>query len=105
MTLFLLNRLPEVKKFLFDDLEQKYENAKFKRQPGKSPTMMLYDEVRYSRVFDSLKILWMQDGNVVEKLDISEYKRDELNKLMLDKGFKLKDVKKEEESNVGHDEV
>jgi len=39
-------RLPEVKKFLFDDLESKYENTVFKKVPGKAPTMKLYDDVR-----------------------------------------------------------
>jgi len=78
-----LNRLPEVKAFLNKDLEQKYENTQFKKVPGKSPEMFFYDE----------------SDNLVEKLDIAEMKRDQLNQLMLDKGFKLK------EGTNAHDEV
>ncbi len=48
-----------------------------------------------------------QDGQLIEELDISSKKREELNQMMLDRGFKLKgEAKKEEEEQVaGHDEV
>ncbi len=44
-------RLPEVKKFLYDDLEAKYENTYFKKVPGKSPQMMFFDKVSLIHMF------------------------------------------------------
>ena len=44
---FLLQcRLPEVKKFLNEDLEAKYVNTQFKKVPGKAPVMKFFDEVK-----------------------------------------------------------
>ncbi len=46
-------RLPEVKKFLFDDLEAKFYNTEFKKVPGKSPTMMFFDKVHFQFLIHS----------------------------------------------------
>ena len=41
-----MNRLPEVKKFIFEDFEKKYEAGvtHFKKSPGKPPVMHFLDE-------------------------------------------------------------
>ena len=41
-----MNRLPEVKKFIFEDFEKKYEAGvtEFKKKPGAPPVMHFLDE-------------------------------------------------------------
>lgn len=84
-----LNRLPEVKKFLNEDFVAKYENTEFKKVPGKAPEMFFLDE----------------NDQIVEKLDISEMKREELNKFIQEKGIKLKAAEKDDDEPAKHDEV
>jgi hypothetical protein len=66
-----LNKLPEVKKFIYEDLEAKYENTSFKKVPGKSPEMIFFNS----------------NGEELERIDISKMKRDELNDFIQAKGF------------------
>ena len=69
-----LNKLPEVKKFIYEDLEKKYERTTFKKIPGKSPEMIFYNT----------------NGEELERIDISKLKRDELNALIVAKGIPVK---------------
>ena len=64
--------------------------------PGKSPEIMFYDS----------------NNRVIEKIDIAEMSRDQLNQLMRDKGFgpagskhKSEDIEAMDENDVGHDEI
>jgi len=75
-----LNKLPEVKQFIFEDFEKKYERTTFKRMPGKSPEMIFLNA----------------NGEELERVDIAKMTRQELNKFVQAKGISLK-------SN--HDEV
>jgi len=69
-----LNKLPKVKAFLREDFEVLYENTKFKKIPGKSPTLKLYN----------------QHGEELESMDISHLTREELNKIMVARGIPKK---------------
>merc|ERR1711899_474183 len=69
-----LNKLPEVKKFIYEDLEKKYERTTFKKIPGKSPEMIFYNT----------------NGEELERIDISKLKRDELDALIVAKGIPVK---------------
>ncbi|XP_057322425.1 selenoprotein M-like [Microplitis mediator] len=67
-----LNRLPDVKKFIFQDLPD-YNNVEFKHIAGAKPELVLYD--------NDLEI---------ERLELSKLTRDECNDLLVTKGFKRK---------------
>merc|ERR1719347_269785 len=77
-----LNKLPEVKNFIYGDFESKYERTVFKKIPGKAPEVIFYT----------------QSGKELERLNIEKFDREELNKMMVAKGIPLK-------SGGGHDEV
>jgi hypothetical protein len=77
-----LNKLPEVKNFIYGDLESKYERTVFKKVPGKSPEAIFYN----------------QSGKEIERLNIEKFSRDELNQMMVSKGLPRK-------AGNGHDEV
>jgi len=66
-----LNKLPEVKKFIQEDLETLFLNTEFKKIPGKSPTMIFYN----------------QHGEELEQMDISSLVRSELVALLDRKGI------------------
>ncbi|KAF7390116.1 hypothetical protein HZH68_011973 [Vespula germanica] len=74
-----LNRLPDVKKFIFEDVP-KYNNVEFKHIQGASPELVLYDE----------------NEEEVERLNLVSLTRDECNDLLLSKGFKKSIPKKDE---------
>ena len=74
-----------MKKFIYEDFENKYEKSVFKKVPGKSPEIIFLNA----------------NGEELERLDISKMKRDELVKLMEAKGIPKKQQK--EDSPV-HDE-
>ena len=74
-----LNKLPEVKAFIFEDLESKYSRTSFKRIPGKSPEMIFFNA----------------NDEEIERVDISKMTRKELNTFVQAKGIPTK----------GHDEV
>ena len=76
-----MNKLPEVKNFIYGDFESKYDRTVFKKIPGKAPEA----------------IFFTQSGKEVERLNIEKFDRDELNKMMVAKGIPLK--------RGGHDEV
>jgi hypothetical protein len=40
-----LNKLPEVKKFIYEDFEAKFDNTVFKKIPGKSPELIFFNKV------------------------------------------------------------
>ncbi|XP_015600570.1 selenoprotein M [Cephus cinctus] len=65
-----LNRLPEVKKFVFEDLPL-YENIEFKPIPGAIPELILLNE----------------NEEEVERLQLSQLNREECNELLSSKGF------------------
>ncbi|XP_011883179.1 PREDICTED: selenoprotein M-like [Vollenhovia emeryi] len=75
-----LNRLPDVKQFIFEDLPQ-YDNVEFKHIQGAIPELVLFNE----------------QEEEVERLVLSKLTREECNELLLSKGFKrkLKDNKDE----------
>jgi len=77
-----LNKLPEVKQFIYGDFESKYDRTVFKKIPGKAPEVIFYT----------------QSGKELERLNIEKFDREELNKMMVSKGIPLK-------KNGGHDEV
>jgi len=74
-----LNKLPKVKAFLREDFEVLYDNTKFKKIPGKSPTLKLYN----------------QHGFELESMDISALSREDLNRIMEEKGIPKKAEHKE----------
>jgi len=78
-----LNKLPEVKNFIYGDFESKYDRTVFKKIPGKAPEAIFYT----------------QSGKELERLNIERFDREELNKMMVAKGIPLKS------GGGGHDEV
>ncbi|KAL0113288.1 hypothetical protein PUN28_012444 [Cardiocondyla obscurior] len=68
-----LNRLPDVKKFIFEDVPQ-YDNVKFKHIPGAIPELVLYNA----------------HEEEVERLVLSKLTREECNELLVSKGFTKK---------------
>ncbi|XP_058806236.1 selenoprotein M-like [Phymastichus coffea] len=66
-----LNQLPEIRKFIFEDLPH-YENVEYKHIQGEPPELVLYD--RYDEE--------------VERLKLAKLTRDECNELLVSKGFK-----------------
>ncbi|XP_054008145.1 selenoprotein M-like [Hylaeus anthracinus] len=65
-----LNRLPDVKDFIFEDVPT-YDKVEFKHIRGADPELVLFNE----------------DGEEVERLDIALLTRDECNNLLTLKGF------------------
>lgn len=78
-----MNRLPEVKKFIFADLPL-FHNARFKSKPGAPPKLMLLNKAE----------------EAVETIDLEKFNREECNELLLSKGF----FKKESETDQVPDE-
>nr|CAD7260156.1 unnamed protein product [Timema shepardi] len=68
-----LNRLPEVKAFIFGDVPS-YENVVFKPIPGASPELILLDE----------------NEKELERLDLAPLNREECNSLLSKYGFQKK---------------
>lgn len=75
-----LNRLPDVKQFIKEDLP-KYDNVEFKHIAGAKPELVLFNK----------------DEEEVERLVLSKLTRQECNELLVSKGFtkKVKDNKDE----------
>lgn len=69
-----LNKLPEVKRFIQEDLETLFDNTEFKKIPGKSPEMIFYN----------------QHGEELERMDIANLVRSELVALLDRKGIARK---------------
>jgi len=69
-----------VKRFIHEDLEKKYERTTFKKIPGKSPEMVFYNE----------------NGEELERIDITKMTRNELNALITAKGIPVKSGKHDE---------
>ncbi|XP_024883549.1 selenoprotein M-like [Temnothorax curvispinosus] len=66
-----LNRLPDVKKFIFEDLPQYGENVEFKHIPGAIPELVLLNA----------------RGKELERHGLSKLTRKECNDLLVSKGF------------------
>jgi len=79
-----LNKLPEVKKFIFEDLEQ-YEDTIFKKIPGHIPELVLLDA----------------EDNEIERIDLSEKSREQCNELLTSRGFQHKAAAAAEEAAAG----
>jgi len=75
-----LNKLPEVKQFIYGDLESKFERTQFKKIPGKAPEIIFFN----------------QGGKEIERINIEKMNREDLNQLLVTKGIPRKN---------GHDEV
>lgn len=73
-----MNRLPEVKKFIFDDVPL-FHNAEFKAKPGAPPVAYFLNAV----------------DEAVETVDLSPMTRQECNDLFLKKGFYKKQSRDE----------
>ncbi|XP_066596679.1 selenoprotein M-like [Prorops nasuta] len=69
-----LNRLPDVKQFIFQDLPD-YENVEFKHIQGAVPELVLFNN----------------NDEEVERLQLSRLTREECNELLVSKGFKKKE--------------
>ncbi|XP_047362038.1 selenoprotein M-like [Vespa velutina] len=74
-----LNRLPDVKKFIFEDVPQ-YNNVEFKHIQGASPELVLYDD----------------NEEEMERLNLASLTRQECNDLLLSKGFTKSHPQKDE---------
>lgn len=68
-----LNRLHEVKKFIFDDLP-KYSGIEFKKIQGAPPELVILDEL----------------DEEIERIPLRDLDRKQCNELLVTKGFKLK---------------
>ncbi|VEN60099.1 unnamed protein product [Callosobruchus maculatus] len=73
-----LNRLPEVRAFVYDDIP-KYENVEWKKISGAPPELIFLNEA----------------DEELERYFLSKLNRDECNQLLQSKGFKLKENAKE----------
>jgi len=65
-----LNRLPEVRAFIREDLPF-FHNAEFKQLPGHNPDLVLVNE----------------NSETVERVDLSPFNREQCNQLLKEKGF------------------
>lgn len=74
-----MNRLPEVKRFIYDDIPL-FHNVEFKKVPGAPPVLCLKNEAD-------------QD---VERIDLEPLKRDEINDLLKKWNFYKKSSEDEE---------
>ncbi|XP_060813060.1 selenoprotein M-like [Bombus pascuorum] len=73
-----LSRLPDVKKFIFEDLPN-YNNVEFKHIPGAVPELLLFND----------------NEEEIERLPLSSLTREECNNLLISKGFTKKTSKDE----------
>lgn len=69
-----LNRLPETKKFIFEDVPL-FDNVEFKHIQGAPPELVLLNK----------------DYKVVERIDLAPLSRQDCNDLLVKRGFHRKD--------------
>jgi len=74
-----LNRMPEVKAFIKEDLPM-YHDLEFKAKPGANPDLLLLNE----------------DDGIIERIDLAKFDREGCNELVADLGFYRKNYKDEE---------
>ncbi|XP_011502985.1 PREDICTED: selenoprotein M-like [Ceratosolen solmsi marchali] len=74
-----LNRLPDVKNFIFEDL-QHYENVDFKHVQGAPPELVIYNK----------------NEKEIERLKLAQLTQQECNDLLVTKGFKKSSPIKDE---------
>ena len=99
-----LNKLPEVKNFIYGDFESKYDRTVFKKIPGKAPEMIFYTqsgkELERLNIekFDRYIRSWMKTSKkcIYPNYNCTSFSREELNKMLVAKGIPLK---------AKHDEV
>jgi len=82
-----LNKLKDVKSFIFGEFQTDYLRTSFTKIPGKSPEIVFYNV----------------DNQEIERIPIDKMTREELNELMVDKGIEKKE--KEETDRSEHDEI
>ncbi|XP_072746226.1 selenoprotein M-like [Anoplolepis gracilipes] len=75
-----LNRLPDVKQFIFEDLPN-YNNVEFRHVQGAIPELVLFNK----------------HEEEVERLVLSRLTREECNKLLISKGFSKKSKENKDE--------
>ncbi|XP_014278935.1 selenoprotein M [Halyomorpha halys] len=75
-----LNRLPEVRAFIFEDVPN-YEDAEFKHIQGAQPELVLYSH----------------DHKEVDRIPLRDLSRKQCNALLKEKGFAKKSKKVEKE--------
>lgn len=73
-----LNRRPDVKKFIYEDLP-KYDNVEFKKIQGKLPELIILNS----------------DDVELERISLGELNREECNNLLIDRGFTFNKDKNE----------
>lgn len=83
-----LNRLPEVKKFIFEDVPL-FENVEFKHIQGASPELVLLD---------------MHDKEL-ERIDLAPLSRQDCNDLLSKRGFHRKKTDNEAQPNLQHEDL
>lgn len=74
-----MNRLPEVKRFIFHDIPL-IHNAEFKQIPGATPELIFLN----------------RNDEEVERIALSEKNQAECLQLLLDKGFYMKKTEEDE---------
>lgn len=72
-----LNRLPEIRKFIYEDVP-KYNNVEFKKIHGAKPELVLYDNT----------------DTEVSRIKLEQLTRKECNQLLASKGFQVKENNK-----------
>jgi len=82
-----LNRLPEIKKFIFEDVPL-FENVEFKHIQGASPELVVLD---------------IHDKEL-ERIDLAPLSRQDCNDLLLKRGFHRKKGDSEVHPNLQHEE-
>lgn len=82
-----LNRLPEVKKFVFEDVPL-FENVEFKHIQGASPELVLLD---------------LHDKEL-ERIDLAPLSRQDCNDLLIKRGFLRKKADSEMHPNLQHED-
>lgn len=74
-----MNRLPEVKKFIYDDVKL-FHNVEFKKVPGAPPVLKFLNEA----------------DEVVEEVEMSELNREQLAEVLTSRGFYKKESEEAE---------
>jgi len=84
-----LNRLPDVKAFIREDIP-KYDNVVFEQIAHHNPDLVLFNG----------------DGQEVERIDLAPFSREQCNALLIEKGFSMKlDLVEEQPDEVPKSEL
>lgn len=74
-----LNRLPQIKKFIYEDIPL-FHNVEFKSKPGANPDLLLLNS----------------NDEIIERIDLSKFDREGCNQMLMAKGFYKKATVEEE---------